>query len=223
MIKGWNTTIIWFTFDPIIIIIIISIRSIYNYIPAANNDCTVYNITSVVWLKYMLQLMLFPTIKVLHFYISTSLSTCFAPSMALLSSSLRPVFQVSCSDVSWSSFLIILLLSLLLLLLWVYVCGLLVHLFSFMFLCFPCNWPFGCCVNAFLLKNWTELICTLCHLRLLKSATAFHSLTSRPHFDAWLYFEIPLPALIILELFLRDIICIPQVQYVSLVILFFKP
>ena len=82
-------------------------------------------------------------------------------------------------------------------------------MFSVMFLCSPCDWPFGSCVNAFIIKNWTELLCTFCHLMFLKFETVIHSLNSHPPHEAWLYFESPFPDLIILDISLRDSICIP--------------
>ena len=51
-----------------------------------------YSVSAVVWLQFMVSAMLFHTINVLYFYISTSLSTCAVPNMAVLCSSLIPCY-----------------------------------------------------------------------------------------------------------------------------------
>ena len=35
--------------------------------------------------------------------------------------------------------------------------SLLVHVFSLMSLCRPCNWPFGCCISTLIIRNWIRL------------------------------------------------------------------
>lgn len=61
-----------FRFNTIFINFITSIQGIYNYIPGVTNVCRVQSVTSVLWLKYLFHLMLFSTINVSYFDISTS-------------------------------------------------------------------------------------------------------------------------------------------------------
>jgi hypothetical protein len=57
-------------------------------IPETNHVSRVYNVAAVLQLQFMVHVMLFPTINVLYFYISSFRSKCAVPSVA--------VFLISC-------------------------------------------------------------------------------------------------------------------------------
>jgi hypothetical protein len=47
---------------------------IFNYIPETNNISRVFSVTIILYLQFVLYVMLFPPLNVLHFYISNSRS-----------------------------------------------------------------------------------------------------------------------------------------------------
>jgi hypothetical protein len=46
-------------------------QGIYNYVPETNHDLRVYIVATSLYLQFMALVMLFPTLNVLYFYIST--------------------------------------------------------------------------------------------------------------------------------------------------------
>jgi hypothetical protein len=72
----------------IIIIFITFMQGIYNYIHVTNQVSMVYSVAAVLYLQYMLQVMLFPMLNILYFYISTFKRMCAVSIMAVLCSSL---------------------------------------------------------------------------------------------------------------------------------------
>jgi len=72
----------------IIIIFITSMQGIYNYICLTNQVSMVYSVAAALYLQYMLQVMLFPMLNILYFYISTFQRMCAVSIMAVLCSSL---------------------------------------------------------------------------------------------------------------------------------------
>jgi hypothetical protein len=61
-------------------------QGIYNYIPDTNNISRVFNVAIILYLQFVLHVMLFPPLNVLHFYISTSRNICAVHNMAVLCS-----------------------------------------------------------------------------------------------------------------------------------------
>jgi len=52
------------------------ILAIYNYVPQTHHVCTVRTAAAILQLQFMLHVMLFPMLNVLHFYIITFRSVC---------------------------------------------------------------------------------------------------------------------------------------------------
>ena len=55
----------------VIVIVITSMQGIYNYIPETHHVLRVYSISDVLYLQFVLHVMLFHTLNVLYFHIST--------------------------------------------------------------------------------------------------------------------------------------------------------
>jgi len=72
----------------IIIIFITFMQGIYNYICVTNQVSMAYSVAAALYLQYMLQVMLFPMLNILYFYISTFQRMCAVSIMAVLCSSL---------------------------------------------------------------------------------------------------------------------------------------
>ena len=67
----------------IIILVITSMQSMYNYTPKTNRVTTVYSVAAVLYLQSVLRVLLFCMLNMFcTFYISTSRSLCAVPSMA---------------------------------------------------------------------------------------------------------------------------------------------
>ena len=67
-------------------------HGIYNYILETNHVYRVRTLAAVLYLQFALRVMLFCVLNVLCFYISTSLSMCAVPNMAVFCSSLISCF-----------------------------------------------------------------------------------------------------------------------------------
>jgi len=66
----------------IIIIVITLMKGIYNYVPQTHHVSTVRTAAAILQLQFMLHVMLFLMLNVLHFYISTFRSVCAVSNMA---------------------------------------------------------------------------------------------------------------------------------------------
>jgi hypothetical protein len=78
----------------IIIIIITFTQGICNYILKTNNVSRVYSVAATLLLLFMVHVMLFTMLNVLHFYISTVQSIGAVPNVAVFCSSLISCFPV---------------------------------------------------------------------------------------------------------------------------------
>ena len=88
--KAWvaRTLLLFIITITIIIIFITFMQGIYNYIYVTNPISMVYSVAPAPYLQYMLQVMLFPMLNILYFYISTFQRMCAVSIMAVLCSSL---------------------------------------------------------------------------------------------------------------------------------------
>jgi hypothetical protein len=62
-----------------ITLVITFMQGIYNSIPKTNHVSSVYSVVAVMYLRYVLQIMLFRMSNVLYYYISTFRSMCAVP------------------------------------------------------------------------------------------------------------------------------------------------
>jgi len=67
-------------------------QGIYNYIPETNNPSRVFSVAIILYLQFVLHVMLFPPLNVLHCYSSTSSSMCAVHNMAVFCSSFISCF-----------------------------------------------------------------------------------------------------------------------------------
>jgi len=67
-------------------------QAIYIHISHTNQVSRLYSVAAILWLQFMLQIMLFPTLNVVYFYTSTFRSTCAVPNMVVFYSSLISYF-----------------------------------------------------------------------------------------------------------------------------------
>jgi hypothetical protein len=67
-------------------------QGIYSCAPETNHAYRVYNVAAVLWLQCLLRVMLFSTINVLYFYISTFRSMCAVLNTAVFYNSLMSCF-----------------------------------------------------------------------------------------------------------------------------------
>jgi ABC-type transport system involved in multi-copper enzyme maturation permease subunit len=63
-------------------------EGIYTYIPETNNVPKEYNVADILSLLFMVPIPLVPVLTLMYFYISTFLSMCAVPNMAVFCSSL---------------------------------------------------------------------------------------------------------------------------------------
>jgi len=93
LLHGENIIIIIIINIIIIIIIIISfMQGIYTYIPETNCVCREYSVVAILLLLFMVLTSLVSVLNLLYFYISTFLSICTVPNMAVFWSSLTSCF-----------------------------------------------------------------------------------------------------------------------------------
>ena len=69
-------------------------QRMYSYVPDTNNVSRAYSVSALFYLQFVINLMLFPVLNVLYFYISTfrSVCVCAVPSVAVFCSSLLSCF-----------------------------------------------------------------------------------------------------------------------------------
>jgi len=67
-------------------------QDICNFRPETNRASRVYSVAAALYSQFVLHVMLFPMLNVLHFYSSTSRSICAVPNMAVFCSSLISCF-----------------------------------------------------------------------------------------------------------------------------------
>ena len=74
-------------------------QGIYNYTPERKRVSVVYSVVTVLYLQFVLHVMIFSMLNVLHFYSSTFRSVCAVPKMAVFCNSLQSyrAFPVCCS------------------------------------------------------------------------------------------------------------------------------
>jgi len=65
---------------------------IYNYTPQTNYVSRVHSFAATLYLQFMLHVVLFPTLNVMYFYITTSRRACAVPNMVASCSSLISCF-----------------------------------------------------------------------------------------------------------------------------------
>ena len=78
----------WRRFLMLFLFIITIMQGIYNYIPKTNNAPREYNVTTILWLQFLVPVMLYPLMNVLWCCICTFWSMCAVPSRVVLCSSL---------------------------------------------------------------------------------------------------------------------------------------
>ena len=71
-------------------------QAVYIHMPHTNQVSRIYSVAAILWLQFMVQIMLFPTLNVVYFtpilYTSTFRSTCALPNMFVFCSSLISYF-----------------------------------------------------------------------------------------------------------------------------------
>ena len=70
-----------------LLLLVTCMKCIWNYMPEANHFLRVYDVASIQWFQFVVHVILFRTLNVLYFYISTCWSVCAVPIMAVFCSS----------------------------------------------------------------------------------------------------------------------------------------
>ena len=80
-----------------------------------NNASRAYNVAAVLWFKFVVRVILFPTIKSLYFHVTSLRSVCAVPNAAIFCSSLISCFpgmlDILWMILSWLQSLLLLLVS----------------------------------------------------------------------------------------------------------------